>query len=181
LAGSTFLCPTSYYYISNGLPAVWSVSSGFSITPDPDTENGVWITASAPNLSGTVTAVVSGLTTFTLNFSSCDYDVYGRGPSGSSSYVTAYPNPTSSILTIEIDEVMAAQIRAQSNFKTNAATPNFDVRLYDASGVLVRNTQTKGGKVTFDVSALPNGFYYLHVYDGVIPSPEVLKIVVNHS
>ena len=177
IVGSPFLCPTASYTLNTGQSAVWSVTSGFSITPDSNT-GGVYVTASAPDLTGTVTAV-SGGKTFYVNISSCGYDVYGKS-SGGGSYVTAYPNPASGILTVEIDEVMAAEIRAQSAFKTSTATPNFDVRLYNMSGILVHNAKTKGGNITFDVSTLPNGNYFLHVYDGIIPSPEVLKIIVKH-
>ena len=32
----------------------------------------------------------------------------------------------------------------------------------------------------FNVSALPNGVYYLHIYDGVNNTPEIQQIMVEH-
>ena len=182
LLGSNFLCPTTSYYINNGASAVWNVTSGFSITPY-DGNVCASVTASAPNLTGTVTAVANG-TTYSMNISSCDYDVYGRGGSGGAvSYVSVRPNPASTVLIIEIDENAAAQSRATlpSNEKVaGVASPTYDVRLYNMSGELVRNEKTKNSSVNFDVSTLPNGFYFLHVYDGIAYAPEVHKVMINH-
>ena len=182
LLGSNYLCPTTSYYISNGAPAVWSVTSGFSITPY-DNDVFASVTASAPNLTGTVSAIANGATYY-MNITSCEYDVYGKsGGGGAGTYVTVRPNPASTMLIIEIDENAAALIRAMlpSNDKiAGVASPTYDVRLYNMSGELVRNEKTKNSSVNFDVSTLPNGFYFLHVYDGIIPAPEVQKVMVNH-
>ena len=80
--------------------------------------------------------------------------------------VKVYPNPTSDILTMEI------------GVESTKAT--YDIRLYDGQGNLLRQQKTKGGTVQFNVSALPNGIYYLHVYDGVSDTPEMRQIVVEH-
>jgi len=56
---------------------------------------------------------------------------------------------------------------------------DFDVRLFDGFGNLVRQTATKGGSVQFNVSNLPVGIYYLHVYDGVSDKPEIYQIIVE--
>jgi hypothetical protein len=58
--------------------------------------------------------------------------------------------------------------------------PTYDIRLYDGMGNLLRNSQTKGGTIQFNVSALPDGIYYLHIYDGVNVKPEMQQIVVEH-
>jgi len=44
----------------------------------------------------------------------------------------------------------------------------------------VRQTYTKDGTVQFNVANLPNGFYYLHIYDGVNDTPKIQQIVVQH-
>ena len=182
LSGSTFVCPVAYYNIISGHSASWSVSPGFDIETYNDDVCAV-VTAPGPNMSGTVTAVIngdSGPITQSINFVSCDYDVYGRSTSDvPTSYVRVYPNPVSTILTIEIDEDAAAQMRAaQLNGLSVGSAPTYDIRLYNTAG-LVRQTQTKGSQATIDVSALPSGFYYLHVDDGILLLPEVHKIIVN--
>jgi hypothetical protein len=48
------------------------------------------------------------------------------------------------------------------------------------SGTLHRQATSTGEDVMFDVSGLKNGFYILHVHDGIADKPEVHKIIVNH-
>ena len=79
-----------------------------------------------------------------------------------------YPNPTGDILNIEIEA---------ENTKTN---PTYHIRLYDGQSILQRQQKTKGGTVQFNVANLPNGTYYLHIYDGVSETPEMRQIVVEH-
>jgi len=79
----------------------------------------------------------------------------------------SYPNPVSNFLNIEIDA-------------TIAQGTTYDIRLYDKQGNLMRQKKTKGGTVQFNVANLPNGIYYLHIYDGVSETPEMRQIVVEH-
>jgi len=51
--------------------------------------------------------------------------------------------------------------------------------MYDGQGIMVRQASAKDGTVQFNVSNLPPGTYYLHVYDGVSREPEVHQIVVE--
>ena len=46
MLGSTYLCPTTCYYINSGASASWSVSSGFSITENENNDSFIWVTAS---------------------------------------------------------------------------------------------------------------------------------------
>jgi len=85
----------------------------------------------------------------------------------------AYPNPTGDILNVEID---AGNITQAKSLNT---TITYDVRLFDGQGNLLRQAQTKGGNVEFNVANLPVGIYYLHVYDGVNSKPEIRQIVVE--
>jgi|GEM_PF-1883713 len=101
------------------------------------------------------------------------------GRSGTSSYIVVYPNPVNDILRIEIDAEAAAQeLGLQSNKNNSALT--FDIRLYDGQGNILRQQKTKGGTVEFNVANLPDGLYYLHVYNGVEPTPEIQQIMVEH-
>ena len=85
----------------------------------------------------------------------------------------AYPNPVDDILTVEID----AQDTQQQD---KIANITYDIRLYDVFGTLRRQTATKNNSTQINVSDLPNGFYYLHIYDGVSDKPDMRTIVVKH-
>jgi hypothetical protein len=69
---------------------------------------------------------------------------------------------------------------ATADTKAQGANLTYDVRLYDGQGNLLRNATNKGGTVQFNVSALPDGIYYLHIYDGINSTPEMQQIVVQH-
>ena len=86
------------------------------------------------------------------------------------------PNPTDGMLYIEID-ADAAQAMLLTAGKSSLT---FDVRLYDGQGNLLLQQKTKGGTVEFNVSSLPGGYYYLHVYDGVSSTPLMQQVVVEH-
>jgi hypothetical protein len=108
-----------------------------------------------------------------------DIDVAGTGY-----YSMSYPNPASDILNIEIDAAAISRTKALEQTTTGGKQlkidPAYDIRLYDYQGNLLRNAKTKGGTVQFNVANLPNGIYYLHVYDGVNEKPEMRQIVVEH-
>ena len=93
-----------------------------------------------------------------------------------------YPNPVSDILYIEIDAESVSQSKAPGQTGANAKKVEHvcEVRLYDGLGNLLRQTDTKGGTVQFNVSGLPDGIYYLHIYDGVNDTPDIRQIVVEH-
>lgn len=99
-------------------------------------------------------------------------------------YSSAYPNPASNILNVEIDQDAYAnsKVSAQkvTNVKTLPSTVTYDIRLYDNMGNMLRRTTTKGGKVEFNVANLPNGIYVLHIYDGSGDKPDMRQIVVEH-
>ena len=76
-----------------------------------------------------------------------------------------YPNPTPDILNIEINNEFIENIKAHAqtiDYKS-FSEPTFDIRLYDSMGNTLRQQQTQGGTVQFNVSILQNGFYYLHI------------------
>ena len=83
---------------------------------------------------------------------------------------SVYPNPVDDVLNIELD---APDDNARAQI-------TYDVRLYDGQGNMVRQQKAKGGTVEFNVSNLPNGIYYLHIYDGVSDKPEIHQIIVQH-
>ena len=98
-----------------------------------------------------------------------------RSSPGGNSYV--YPNPASDILNIDMDAFIAAQ--SQSGQLQQKVTM-YDIRLYDVNGNIHIQASAKSGIVTLTVSNLPDGIYYLHIYDGVSANPETTPIIVKH-
>jgi hypothetical protein len=89
----------------------------------------------------------------------------------------AYPNPVDDILNIDLDAFMANYSQS-GQLQQSALT--FDVSLYDSMGALKLQQKAKGGTIQFDVSNLPNGVYYLHIYDGLSGKPETFPVIVQH-
>jgi len=156
---------------------LWSAAQleiGFGITGN------FMITVSATNLCGTST--INKPITVTGNIqppcSGCSIQLPNL-------HSISYPNPADNILNIEIDENAVMQTKSLDEqtaigskiIRQNAA---YDIRLYDGLGNLLRQASTTGGKIEFNVANLPNGIYYLHIYDGVNEKPEMRQIVVQH-
>jgi hypothetical protein len=83
-----------------------------------------------------------------------------------------YPNPVSDVLTIEIDSEEGIET-------TRRQTINYNVRLFDSHGNLLRQTTTAGGSIQFNVANLPPGIYYLHIFDDINQKPEIHQIIVE--
>ena len=101
--------------------------------------------------------------------------------SGSSPKI--YPNPVSDILYIEIDQDTIDRVLAllqNKGSKSFNSVPVFDIRLYNGQNILLMKQFSKGGITQFNVSDLPDGLYYLHIYNGVLSKPEMYSIIVKH-
>ena len=61
----------------------------------------------------------------------------------------------------------------------NKMAASYDIRLYDWQGNMKRQAYTKGGIVEFNVSNLPDGIYYIHIYDGINTKPETYKVIIK--
>jgi len=129
------------------------------------------------------------------------YCVINVNASSTGSYSIAYPNPAVDVLNVEIGDntvspesaqaavaplttgidVAAASLIFATDNQSKSADPAYDIRLYNGYVTqLLQATAKKGGKVKFNVSSLPNGTYYLHIYDGINPQPEKQQIIVKH-
>ena len=113
----------------------------------------------------------------TYEFSVYAHNGCGTGPIGTfyvstssrgSSPSIVYPNPANDVIYIDID----------ASIVSKSQTP-YDVRLYDGLGNLQRQTFTYGGTVQFNVSNLPEGVYFIHVYDGVNNTPEIFSFIIE--
>ena len=71
-----------------------------------------------------------------------------------------YPNPASDILNVEIETEADVMLRSRGN--------------------ILRSARTKSITAQFNVNSLPDGVYYLHVYNGIDNKPEITQIIVQH-
>ena len=95
--------------------------------------------------------------------------VYAYGnKSSSNTGPKIYPNPVSDILFVEISPPADSKVQI-----------TYDIRLIDVQGNVQRQSFTKGGTVQFNVRNLPDGFYYIHIYNGISEKPEVYQIVIE--
>ena len=123
--------------------------------------------------------------TYTVNVTICN--AYGSDwgnkyveviSSRGSSPFTVYPNPVNDILYIGIDQpAILAKYAAAGKAAIN---PTCDIRLYSVMGVQVYKTTTTSNKVQIDVSKLPNGVYFVHLFDGISTYPEVKQVIIKH-
>ena len=79
--------------------------------------------------------------------------------------VFIFPNPASGVLNVRID--------------TEKSDLIYDVRLYDNQGNLLRRSATTDGQVQFNVINLPNGSYFLHVYDNESNTPIKRQVMIE--
>ena len=108
-------------------------------------------------------------------------DAYPYSPSPGP-FIT-YPNPVNDILTVEIEQEAIDNAKALYQTRTGAPyaiEPVFEFRMYNELGSQVRYVTAKSGSVQFNISNLPNGLYYLHIYDGISDKPEKQIIRVKH-
>jgi len=90
---------------------------------------------------------------------------------GNPSPSSVYPNPVSDMLNIDVSK----------NANSQSAGVIYDILLYNEMGMQLRKTNSNGKAIVqFDVSNLPNGIYYVHIFDGVKSTPEIHKIIVQH-
>ncbi|MDR0749704.1 MAG: T9SS type A sorting domain-containing protein, partial [Tannerellaceae bacterium] len=121
-------------------------------------------------------------------YNSCgwgDYKVINLNVYNTGSYSIAYPNPAANYLTVSFNPELVAQTQASLQSAATGAQATrrtflLSVKLYDQAGVVRRQTTSTGQDASLDVSSLPNGFYILHVHDGIADKPEVHRILVSH-
>ncbi|OPZ98349.1 MAG: hypothetical protein BWY70_01247 [Bacteroidetes bacterium ADurb.Bin408] len=79
------------------------------------------------------------------------------------SEISIYPNPADNLVNIDIPQ----------NYG------QMDISIYDASGKLIRNKPNAAGHLTFDVSTLASGIYYLQVLQPENNKLKTFKLVKN--
>ncbi|WP_298552068.1 M12 family metallo-peptidase [uncultured Parabacteroides sp.] len=98
--------------------------------------------------------------------------------SNNRSVAVAYPNPASQTLYVDFSSI--GEQPAQAFSSTAVQQKHYDVRLFNLQGALVRTAQSAGERISLDVSGLPGGNYFLHIYDGKGEKPVVQQVIVSH-
>jgi len=112
-----------------------------------------------------------------------DYCVLGVQV-GRGGYSFVSPNPTSDVFTVsfnsELIEQATASFQASGSGQLTAKTISLNIKLMDSFGIIHQQTTSTGENILIDVSNLQNGIYFLYIYDGIVATPEVHKVIVNH-
>ena len=148
-------------YVAGATSYTWLLPPGFSFISGQNT--------STPGIRATTTAG-----TYTLNCSannSCGSSythslVINIGGGGQQQRIVAYPNPTSTDLTIEStqsDLTISDNSTTRSTLQSNEA---FSAKLIDQFNSELRKGISENGKIVFDVRNIQKGIYYLHIIRG---------------
>ncbi|SEW38920.1 S8 family serine peptidase [Chitinophaga arvensicola] len=159
-----------------------SSASNWQWAADPNASGEFYI--SSPNSSSTFVTVKGGGYVNVTYTDACGQTsmsngglVYSPCPSSLMANVTVYPNPVSSQLFIKNGVVTPAV-----NAKVAAAAPDntLEAKLYNEKGWLIRSSKIKesDATITFDTGNLPEGTYYLHLYQGGQRTER--QIVIRH-
>jgi Secretion system C-terminal sorting domain len=96
-------------------------------------------------------------------------------PSATSLNLVAYPNPSATFLNVEFEQDSNNNTEEQQHeIEKNA----FNTELFNQLGELLKTNQSKRGKISIDISTMPNGLYVLNISrDGELITK---KIVIRH-
>lgn len=78
---------------------------------------------------------------------------------------------------MEPEEASVANVASASQ---KALTEQYELRLFNMQGSLVRNLRTTDREISIDVSGLPGGNYFLHILRNGATEPEVHKVIIVH-
>lgn len=91
-----------------------------------------------------------------------------------------YPNPVDQTLYINIAEPESNALNAASVGQQQSVLGSYELRLFNIQGMLVRCLRVSDKQTSMDVSGLPDGNYFLHIYHDGLKDPEIHKIVISH-
>lgn len=99
--------------------------------------------------------------------------IYAAGSYSSSTF----PNPANNTLNVNIEELVNPDVSLLSSVPAGIY---YEIRLYNLQGTLLRSLRVASGQTSIDVSALPGGNYFLHVYKNGAGEPQVHKVIITH-
>ena len=95
----------------------------------------------------------------------------------SKGYSLIYPNPASDVLNIVFKQ--ADQQNLENNKTTVQDTRRY-YKLYNSQGVLKRDISNVGQNTQLNISDLPNGIYYLNIFEDLNAKPDVHTVIIEH-
>ena len=96
------------------------------------------------------------------------------------SHSSISPNPVNHTLYINLPVLTETEIGQVGSTQQVGVSNSYELRLFDSQGSLVRSLHVMGPQTTLNVSSLPTGIYFLHIYKPGVSYPEVHKVVVSH-
>ncbi len=91
-----------------------------------------------------------------------------------------YPNPVDNTLHIDIAEPQETENATTISTQQKVLSSSHELRLFNFQGNLVRNLRATDRQISIDVSALPEGNYFLHIIRADTTEPEVHKVIISH-
>lgn len=92
------------------------------------------------------------------------FQIIGVEELGRELNISAFPNPTSEFVQIQLDGNIS----------------NLQLHLYDAIGNLIQATNMNAIQVTLDLSSFSNGIYYLRVLNAENKQVKTIKLIKTH-
>jgi hypothetical protein len=90
--------------------------------------------------------------------------------------MSSYPNPASGFINVDILSTSNSDF---SIARSRTSDIIYDIKLFDNRGNIVRQERATSGNVQLNVSNLPIGIYYLHIYDNTTETPEIQQIIIE--
>lgn len=159
--GDTYLDSESFGSLAFGSNAMGSKTFPVPTTP-------MYVLVVADN-SGTVDEIYETNNARELN----DLAMYRMAPTNGNDTFTVYPNPANAEL--KISRVFAEKTASEAMIQNN-----FNVKLLNEKGKVLKEggTTSNNKEIVLQVADIPNGIYYLHIYEGKKVSKQ--QVVIAH-
>ncbi len=148
-------------YVAGATSYTWVLPPGFTFISGQNTSTpGILTSTSAGTYTLYCSANNSCGSSWTHNLT---INISGGGQQ---QMIAAYPNPTSTDLTIastQSDLIISGYSTIESSLLTNET---FSARLIDQFNTELRKGTSENGRIVFDVRNIQKGIYYLHIMQG---------------
>ncbi|MDR2041869.1 MAG: trypsin-like serine protease [Tannerella sp.] len=169
---------TEYYW-------VWDLNTGGGTLGN---SYGTTATVTIPQRNASYRLSAYGVNACGEYYTGAPFFSFSISPGNYAYSLSAYPNPTSSVLNVDIEELETES----TAFSTTGSSASgfgavgkvksvYTISLYNASGTLaLQTTASDTNHIQLDVGSLPNGIYTLYVHDGTENPPVTQHIVISH-
>lgn len=160
----------------------WSIGNNATLDSGQGT-NSVWITTTGSNGSSLSFSVQPVNICGNGGGTAINGTIGGNDDGGILDFVY-YPNPAGNELTVQYQQPTAqskqSTLSAKSSIVASVTKKDFNIKLLNSQGKVLRQAvnTTADNSVLVDTHNIPNGTYYLHIFDG----DKVIKkqIIIQH-